>query len=232
LVNSIVSAVIGVPDYACACSIHIHRAQRRFFRPASRLGTLALMLAARALAALLLLALAGCGATVTRLSDPAQRFPVQGLEVAAPAGADWVLADRSDQRVVFARTGARADNAWAAWVQTLRAPEPLDGYYPLARLVARYTAWADRGRYRVLAQQTQPAGSAVATCIERRMKVEDTARSAGAAPMVMRVADYFCRHPADSRMLVLVHLSEQDRADGAFGSFDDAATRFFSGVKF
>lgn len=203
-------------------------------------GTLRFLLSA--LAPALALVLAGCatapsGSAPGKTPPPSEAsrgpFVVSGLTVAAPQGGDWVISRQSPSAVLFLRGGPTgAGERWAAWVQALRPPRPIEGYFDLATLVDRMTPRRVDGRYRDTADSLDAVAAAGARCIARLSRIEeyDPAPHSGRPTHAIVARDYYCRHPRDARTVVHVHVAERNRPDASFAGVTGVAERFFAGV--
>lgn len=192
------------------------------------------LVASRALLGLALTAVVAACST-TSVPPPAAgestaahvRIAIAGVVVAPPPGAEWSIADVKARSVVYARSGPRPDNRWAAWVQVVEWVEPVEGYYQLARFVSRLTEVESVRRPTSEQDLIEPVSTARATCLRRTMR----GTSATTASM-SRAVDYFCRHPTERQSIVHVHLSQADAPGGALADVDTVAARFFSTIGF
>lgn len=172
-------------------------------------------------------------------SAPAGRPPgtpivVSGLRVAAPVGTDWQVARQTATTVVFSRPGSHPEHRWAAWLQAVRSPQPIDGYFQLARVVERLSRPRESGRFRDTFEAVDAIDSTRVRCLSRASRIADFGAPPGAAAPrhIVAARDYFCRHPSDPRLLVLVHVSERDSPGATFATLTATATQFFSGIEF
>lgn len=162
---------------------------------------------------------------------------VGGLAVKPPDAVDgtaWNVARFSPNEIVFDRDGRSNDHGWSAWVQTIRSPAPIDGYYHLARIVGYYARQTDDARFRDTYENVEIVLGARVHCLRRLAKIDDHGPAPYGAKPVRAVVtvDYFCAHPREPNTLVLVHLSERDRPGAEFKALPPLAEQFFAGVDF
>lgn len=170
----------------------------------------------------------------TSVTQPTGPMLVSGLRVPAPVGANWSMARNTSNAVVFSRPGTNPEHRWAAWVQAVRSPQPIDGYFQLARVVDRLSQPRSSGRFRDSFEPVDAAYAPQARCLARSSRIADYGPppQAEAPRHIVRAREFFCAHPNDPRLLVLVHVSERDAPDAPFATLAATADQFFSAIGF
>jgi TPR repeat protein len=190
---------------------------------------------AAALALFVLLPAAAAAQTYAPAEEQPGRITLVPMSVELPAGADWIMASRSEMAVTFIRA-ASADGRSSVASASARIPDKsVRGIKDLAaRLQSDLQEKVDPMHFRVVAQEIKADPAAGRSCVRYRQRAQDL-RSAGlpaGAAMLVDLNGISCLHPDDGGIVVGASFTERAPANAPAQDGADAAGRFLAGLRY
>lgn len=168
------------------------------------------------------------------ITDLTIRHVLVGASILPPNESGWFLIGKGPTSINFGRPGISADNTLSASVLIARLENSMETIDQMRR---QSTLIADRtypSRFKLLHSKVDVDTTRKELCVVRRWQAEDhgAAKHSFANHLVLTSVDLLCRHPGDSRLVYLIHVSERDQSGRESMRIEPLATAYQSGFQF